>query len=392
MPGPLTDLTVAARFAWRTLGRRFQGDVDAAPDPAPFRRAMTDALTRLPDGLVASHAWITLPATEPPWRDSGLVLAPGQSATWLAVGRVYASRTLDIWVRPRNQIWARVGETGEVVSSSRDSRTISAPGGGALSFGNYFPNDWAKPDGTRLQDDAVYRTVSGETTILAIVWAGDPATGLEALRREADPDGLVSGEIERLAHGTGQPEGWHYLWHLGESEAFRPASDEAGGPAIECRVHGDVGILQHDVDLPLEDDTTLDWCWRVDALPGLLREDTLPSHDYLSIAVEFDSGRDITYYWSRALPVGTGYDCPLPNWKGKEYHVVVRSGLHGLGEWHREERHLRADHAHYMGPPPTRVTRVWLIANSIFMRQLGHARFADIRLRTGDREVKVLAA
>ena len=41
------------------------------------------------------------------------------------------------------------------------------------------------------------------------------------------------------------------------------------------------------------------------ALPGLLREDSVPSHDYLSIAVEFENGLDLTYYWSTALPVGT---------------------------------------------------------------------------------------
>ena len=43
--------------------------------------------------------------------------------------------------------------------------------------------------------------------------------------------------------------------------------------------------------------------------------------------MEFDNGRDITYYWSSKLPVGTGYDCPLPNWAGREFHVVVRSDL-----------------------------------------------------------------
>jgi hypothetical protein len=128
----------------------------------------------------------------------------------------------------------------------------------------------------------------------------------------------------------------------------------------------------------------------VQQLPSTLREDTVPSHDYMSIAVEFDNGRDITYYWSSNLPVGTGYDCPLPNWAGKEFHVVVRSGETGLGRWHNERRNLYKDYLSYMGSPPTRVVRVWLIANSIFQRGRGVCDYADIRLQAGGKEVRVL--
>ena len=116
----------------------------------------------------------------------------------------------------------------------------------------------------------------------------------------------------------------------------------------------------------------------------------MPSHDYLSLAVEFDNGRDITYYWSSSLPEGTGYDCPLPNWKGIEYHVVVRSGPLGLGEWLDERRNLHADYSKYMGEPPARITRVWLIANSIFQRGEGDCEYAQIVLHGADGELRVL--
>ena len=81
--------------------------------------------------------------------------------------------------------------------------------------------------------------------------------------------------------------------------------------------------------------TTLRWSWRVDQLPIDLAEDTLPSHDYVSIAAEFDDGQDLTYYWSAALPEGTVYRCPIPTWASRETHVVVRSGRGhaGTGCW-----------------------------------------------------------
>lgn len=44
----------------------------------------------------------------------------------------------------------------------------------------------------------------------------------------------------------------------------------------------------------------------MDLLPSEVREDTLTTHDYMSIAVEFDNGQDITCYWSAELPVGPG--------------------------------------------------------------------------------------
>jgi hypothetical protein len=50
----------------------------------------------------------------------------------------------------------------------------------------------------------------------------------------------------------------------------------------------------------------------MDELMSKVREDNLITHDYLSIAVEFDTGQDITYYWSSELPVGAGFRCPIP--------------------------------------------------------------------------------
>ena len=90
------------------------------------------------------------------------------------------------------------------------------------------------------------------------------------------------------------------------------------------------------------------------------------------------------------MAVGTGYDCPLPNWAGKEFHVVVRSGDDGLGQWQSERRNLYDDYLQYMGTPPARITRVWLIANSIFQRGEGACDYADIVLTDVGSESRLL--
>ena len=390
MPSALVDLGVAARLGLRELGRRLSGAREPAPDLARFRASLGRTLATLPAGLVTEHAWIELPASEAPWRDSGIALRAGEEVTYFAAGRVMVSAALDVWVGPRLQLWARVGEDGPIRSSSRDSNTLRAERDGRLYFGNYFPNDWKDASGARVQDDSVYKGMAGEIWILALRWRGSAKDGLAALAAAGDPLGVVASERERLALGDPAPAGWHYLWHVGESEIFRARQGPNGERAIEAEFVGDTAILQRDVAFALRPDTEIAWRWRVDALPGLVREDSIVSHDYLSLAVEFENGLDLTYYWSTALPVGAAYWCPLPNWKHKEFHVVIRSGATGLGAWHAERRNLHADALRYFGKDPGNVVRVWLIANSVFKRQRGCFSVAEIRLRSRGEEQVVL--
>jgi hypothetical protein len=390
MSSALVDLQVALRLGLREVGRRMRGLREPAPDLPRFRAALDGALAAVPAELVAEAAWLELPASEPPWRDSGIALRAGDELTYFAAGRAVASRALDIWVAPRTQLWARIGEAGPIRSSSRDSNTLRAEQDGRLFFGNYFPNDWKDPSGARLKDDAVYGAMSGEIWILAVRWRGPAKDGLAALAAAGDPLGVVSSERERLALGDPAPAGWHHLWNVGDTEVFRASQGPSGERALACEVLGDAGVLQRDAAFALRPDTKIAWRWRVDALPGLVREDSLPSHDYLSLAVEFANGLDLTYYWSVALPVGAAYWCPLPNWKQREFHVVIRSGSDGLGAWYAERRDLHADALRYLGAPPGDVVRVWLIANSVFKRQRGSFSVADIRLRSGGEERVVL--
>jgi len=390
MPGAWVDLTVAARLAWREAGRRIRGEREPAVDLDALERDLRRAFAAI-GAQVAEVAWIRLPATEPPWRDTGIALQAGEEASLFAAGRVYASRPLDVWVAPKKQLWARIGERGPIRSSSRDTQTLRAESAGRIYVGNYFPNDWADPSGARLQDDAVYRTVSGELRIAVVRWRSGALAGLNALAAAGDPHGAASSERERLQRGAAAPDGWRYLWHLGDAEIFRPCSDPSGAPAMCCDVReSNAGILQRAAPFVLAPGTALSWRWCVDALPGLMREDTVPSHDYLSIAVEFENGLDLTYYWSTELPVGAHFWCPLPNWKHREHHVVIRSGRQGLGVWHEERCDLHADAIRCLGGHPGDVVRVWLIASNVFKRQRGSCAYAAIRLGGGGRDHVVL--
>jgi hypothetical protein len=329
--------------------------------------------------LIQDYEWLDMAGNQPPWVASGTNLQAGDEVSCFMAGRVFASRPLDIWLSLALQVWFKVGD-GEIFRGAQNSHSFTAKENGALQFGNYFPNDWDNLQGERQQDDKVYETSSGMSRILIIRWHESAIQSLREMLSRGDFDGYLKSEIARLELGDTTPKGWSYLWNIGKSAIFHHQRSKTADDCIHCQTQGDTGILQKNVDMVLDENTEISWQWCVDQLPSTLREDSVPSHDYLSIAVEFDNGRDITYYWSSTLLVGTGYDCPLPNWQGKEYHVVIRSGKEGLGEWKDERRNLFDDYKEYMGEPPARVVRVWLIANSAFQRNKGDCKYANIIL------------
>ena len=389
------DLSVAVRLGARSLARRIRSPAADrnAPDIPAWRAELEDWVRSLPSGLVAEHRWVELPATRPPWSESGLALAAGDSITWFAAGRVHLSRALDIWVPSSFQLWARVGPSGNVLRGTRDTHTFHATTGGPLYLASYFPGEWSTPQGELGHGTDDYRKVSGGLSVFLLHWRHgvDVATALNASAQHGRAPAPVTAECVRLAAPTGPPDGWNYLWYLGPAEIYRAGRAPDGQASVCCNTHGDVGILRHAAALPLQPGTFLDWRWRVDSLPVDLREDSLPSHDYLSIAVEFDDGQDLTYYWSSALPVGTVYRCPLPTWKDKETHVVVRSGTAELGRWLGERRDVHEDYRTCIGGPARSIVRVWLIANSLFQRGHGRCEYSAIEFEQPDgQRLKVL--
>jgi hypothetical protein len=386
------QLAIAARLAARGMRRRASGGAPPATSDAEFRATLEPWVAVRPAGQLAGHAFCYLPANRPPWFDTGIDLAAGQAVTVLADGRVYLSKPLDIWVGPSFQLWCRVGETGPVFRGTRATNTFSTQDGGRLWLASYFPGEWADASGRLGNSPEVYAKVSGGLSALVLAWAqgADVPGMLRSFTKDTRVPALVLAEAARLDQPVVTPPDWEYLWFLGPGEIYQPLTAPDGRRAIACHTHCDAGILRREARMPLVPGTRLTWSWRVDELPMDLAEDTLPSHDYVSIAVEFDDGQDITYYWSAALPEGSVYRCPIPTWNQRETHVVVRSGSQELGRWLNEDRDVCADYRRILGGPAREVVRVWLIANSLFQRGHGRCQYASIRLINDERTLEVL--
>jgi hypothetical protein len=385
------ELAIATRLAARALRRRLSGGAPATVSDREFRATLEPWLAALPPEIVAAHRYLTIPANQP-WLDTGLDLERGDWVTWLAAGRVYLSRALDVWVDPSLRLWCRIGTAVPVFRGARATHTFAAPGRGRVSLASRFPGEWLDPYGRQPATAPEFARARGDISVLVVHWAhGADVHGLfRRFARDTRVPGLVLAEAERLEQPVPTPPNWQDDWRIGANEVFRTAMAPDGRPALECCTHHDVGILQREVRAPLAPGTCPQWSWRVDRLPSDLAEDTLPSHDYLSIAVEFDDGQDITYYWSATLPQGTAFRCPLPVWRDIETHVVVRSGPGGLGRWLAEERDLYADYRRLVGGPAREVVRVWLIGESVMQRGHGRCEYASIRLIDNERTLEVL--
>ncbi len=353
------------------------------------RDALAHALAESPSGAIADHCVVELPATEPPWVDTGLSLLAGDRVTIIRDGRISLGDSA-LWLPSGFNVWARVGGHGPLERGTRPSHTFVAARDGNLELGNGQPAEWSDRDGAIADDPSVYSLMAGGSTVLAIRWSpqADPAEGLRSLAKKvpANVASYFNDEVDRLeGHHGAAPAGWEHLWFVGPSEVFFQADE-----TITCTSQGDAAIICHDAEIPLTPETTLSWDWKVDALPSTQPENAFETHDYMSVAVEFDDGQDLTYHWSAALEPEATYRCPLPHWSERETHLVVRSGQQDLGQWLSESRHVLADHqAAIGGQAPARIIKVWLIALTCMQRLEGRCVYRDITLQEGRSALRI---
>lgn len=336
------------------------------------------------DDRCASFAFLDMAATTLPWTNTGLSVTEGQWVTLLATGHCSTMPGLGRGGGPQFYLWRRIAPGGTIAKGGRATTSFECDRDGRLELA-ILHGEWKNRSGDLATPPEIYALAEGSLAVSAIVWAVgvDAASGLALLReRIGDDDLLVEAELERLAHPVHRPERWSYLWLLGDGDIFTPDRLD-GHDVIKCCTRADVGILRRPCKLDTTQDSTLSWRWRVDKLPSESREDELSHHDYLSVAVEWESGKDITYMWSASLPVGTVFACPIPQWTQRETHVVVRSGTGELGFWCEEQRNLYHDYVDIIGEKPGRIVAVWLIAVSIFQHGEGRAAFGPVRLDAG---------
>jgi hypothetical protein len=344
-----------------------------------------EALRGLIATVAADARLVRVPVNRPPWTPTGLVVAAGDDLSWLAWGSPYLLWPLTVAVRPRLTLRGRV-DGGVPQDAAIDTLTFNADRAGELRLASVYPGE-LQLDATIALDRIPFLAMSGTLSAVVARWARgtDPRRALESIASR-DPSGLCAAEASRLADPPAPPAGWDTHPLTGREQAFFPSDS-----GITVNAAWTSAIIRHPSEMALTPSLRLRWSWRVDTLPSRLPEDTALTHDYLSVAVEFDDGRDLTWHWSCCLPPGLSYRCPFPHWRRRETHIVARTGTADLGRWIDEERLVLADQQSAIGgPAPARVVRTWLIVQTVPQASRAHGEFSRIELVDGDQKVRVL--
>jgi hypothetical protein len=363
-----------------------------------FERQIKEGLAPLAGQEIQGVKVLFLSSDIGPWLDTGLALAAGDRVTLVLDGKVWLSRALNLSFEAPMAVWARIGEDGEVFRGVQATNTCVATTAGSLYLKLYPGERWLDAKGHYLGEPAsINPDAGGGVSVALILWRHD-ADVRTVLRQLIDSDATAwwaAGELERQTRDARQPPvGWHYLWELGSSPVYAEVTParSSGAPARAIDLHtcNDTAILQKDVSIELTPTTELLWTWKADRLPSTVAEDTLPTHDYMSIAVEFDNGRDLTFFWSHEMAVDQSFSCPLPGWNHRETHVVARSGTAELGKWIDEKKNIQDYYAKAVGGDiPKRIVRVWLIGVSLFQKGEGSSQIGNIVLTDGNKFVRV---
>jgi len=369
-----------------------------AVDHGAFETAVRQAVAPQAGQAVVGLKVLHLSGDIGPWLDTGLALLPGDRVMLLKSGRVWWSRAHALSLEAPMAVWGRIGDQGLIFRGERTTDTVTADRAGTLQLKLYPGLRWLDERGRYAGEPAAANPDAGGGVSVALIqWRAGVHIESELKRLTSHPTlgPLAAAEVDRLGGGTAPaPDGWHYLWELGPAEIFTEVEHPSGHGhpprAIRLHTRNDVGILQKDAPFELTPNTVLRWRWKAEQLPARAPENQVPTHDYMSIAVEFDDGRDITFLWSHSLPVGEIFACPLPAWKDRETHVVARSGSADLGRWLDESVNLHALYRQAIGDQlPARVTRVWLIGVSLFGHGEGRSEFGQIVLQDGARRLEV---
>jgi hypothetical protein len=372
----LAALGVAAPLATLGLDRAAMAGAVSFLDRAELVDGVQALVARAKSPELRELRVVDLRGSELPWKDLGITLRKGQEVTFLLGGRVWLAREQDLWCEPGVAFHVRTRGTRPMFNPMSNTGTMTATADGPLEMARSIV-EFQDAGGELAVPKDGYAKADAHIYGVALVWQGTAQAGLASLLRHGDVAGVIGAELARLQSPRKLPAGWQNFFMLGGGPVI---FNDIGNGAIAVEPLKNAGVLQRPVAIELKPQTKLSWRWIVEELPSRLPEDQLTSHDYLSIAAEFDDGQDLTYFWSSSLPVGKAFRCPIPRWTPLESHMVVRSGQADLGKWVSDERDVYADYKTHIGGTAKSVVNVWLLGVSLFQRRSGSARFADMQI------------
>jgi len=354
------------------------------PEEKRFSSKLLDFINEANLPEVSKVVEFNLENQDMPWTKELFKVKEGQQITFLLDGKWWFSKEHNMWVEPGIVFHAKVSNE-DYYNAGSNTGTMTASKNGRLTIARSL-GEFKNPKGELSYPEDVYKKGQGYVDGVAILWEGDALDGLYKLSAQGDISGIIHREIQRQVYVPPLPKGWKNIFLFDNLGLFF----QTGPREISCHTHKNVGILQKDVDVPITNKLKFTWDWIVEQLPSKLPETNAGTHDYLSIAIKFDDGQDLTYMWSSSVEKELHFRCPLHGWKEIETHLVQRSGEKDLNKWLNESRNVEEDYKKTIGGKAKKVVQVWFIANTLFMRGTGKCKYSNIEFHDGNKKIVVL--
>lgn len=365
------------------------GTQNDGPAPLVDRLDEFKALAEQSNAIIERIEGFTITPGDLPWTQHIGAIKQGQSVSFFLSGYWWFVKEAGSWLDPGIAFYSRIAgaeETTLVQNTGANTGTLTAGIAGEVQLARAV-GVFSSAAGELAVPPEYYHSSQGEIRGVAIIWGEDPTAGLHKLSMMGDVDGAIMAEIQRRRLAELSPKGWVNLYQFGEAGVFSDTPD--GG--IACDTHKNVAIMTKDVaGIELKPGVQLSWRWQIDLLPSLAAENELLFHDYLAVGVGFDDGQDITYPWSKTLPVGTEFRCPIPGWDKVESHVVQRQGDELLGQLLDETADIYTDYQRLVGGGARKITQVWIVGVSVFKRGHGRGHIKRIALGQPGEQLTVL--
>jgi hypothetical protein len=357
----------------------------AACSPQEPSGKTAQAPAAVPADPVAARAQVAVDNAMAGWVASGLRVGKGDEVAIFADGKLAAEGLV---LEPKFLLWYRIGNDGEAANLVANHDTFVAPAAGEIFVTVRPPGVyWSDRRGSYPAGFTDAPPVPVDFDIELVRFNGTAANGLPALAGAGSS--AAKAALESRAARKRLPVGFESLWYLGRGNVWADGASD-GRPGITAETDDDTDIVKKVLDIPLTPNTEIAFDWRYDAVPALGPETEQQFHDYVSIALEFDNGQDLTWLRASHVAAGVHFHCPLVWWDSRETHYVLQGAEAPLGEWSTHKRNVLADYATAVGgDAPARIVGVWFIANSLFGRQRSAASFAEVAIIDGEQRVNV---
>ncbi len=192
---------------------------------------------------------------------------------------------------------------------------------------------------------------------------------------------MAAERIDVGGFSSGNLDGWEEKIFKGKTHY--QLEDDNQAKVLHAESNSGASGMVREITVDLNKTPILNWSWRVSNHLKNLDErsksgDDYPARIYIVVSggFAFWKTRSLNYVWASKMPVGSHW----PNAYAKDNVIMIalQSGKTGVGEWHHQQRNIRADFKRYFGKDIDSIDAVAIMTDTDNSGQQAVAWYGDV--------------